>query len=198
MIKFENLCSDLPYFIFKEKYDEAIRLKQNNVEAVSISTFNHEKQEVDSRYVNLKFVNHNEFIFFTNYNSPKAKAIATHNQISALIYWDSMNCQIRLKANINKTKDSFNKKYFKTRDIKKNAIAICSHQSLKISHYDEVIEEYYKIKETANLKICPEYWGGFSFKPYYFEFWHGHHSRINKREVYEYKNDKWNNYYIQP
>lgn len=198
MIKFINSNDEPPFAILKEKYQKAIKAQQRNVEAVVISTFNKNSQEVDSRYVNLKYVDNQDFIFFTNYNSPKAKAIETHKQISALIYWDSINCQIRLKAKIKKTPHSFNQKYFEIRDIKKNALAISSCQSKPISSFDEVIKEYNTTKGVNDLTICPEYWGGFLFKPYYFEFWHGSDSRINKREVYEFKNNLWNSYYIQP
>ena len=51
--------------------------------------------------------------------------------------------------------------------------------------YDQVKENYHRSLERDDLKKCPEYWGGFSFTPYYFEFWEGHKSRINKREVFE-------------
>ena len=49
-----------------------------------------------------------------------------------------------------------------------------------------------------DLTICPEYWGGFLFKPYYFEFWKGHESRINKREIYKNENNKWIKSFLSP
>ena len=42
------------------------------------------------------------------------------------------------------------------------------------------------------LKDCPEYWGGYSFVPYYFEFWEGMNLDLI-REVYEMRNDGGNN-----
>ena len=84
MIEFKDNFNQEPYLIFKKKYDEALLAGQKNIEAIVISTFNKEKNEVDSRCVNLKFVDGNEFIFFSNYNSPKSVAINSHNNISAL------------------------------------------------------------------------------------------------------------------
>ena len=84
MIKFNNLNKKaLP--AFKKKYDEAIKAGQKNIEAISISSYNTNKREVDSRYVNLKFIIDEEFIFFSNYESPKALAFNSHNQVAALI-----------------------------------------------------------------------------------------------------------------
>ena len=81
---------------------------------------------------------------------------------------------------------------------KKNALAISSNQSKPVSSYDQVHENYKKSLNNNNLKECPEYWGGYSFTPYYFEFWEGHKSRLNKREVYEMKNNNWDHYILQP
>ena len=53
-----------------------------------------------------------KFIFFSNYNSPKADAFGFHNQIAAILYWSSINVQIRMKATIKKTSNDYNQKYF--------------------------------------------------------------------------------------
>ena len=138
MIAFKNISQELPYSIFKEKYDEAIDAGQKNIEAINISSYRKEKEEVDSRYVNLKIIDGNEFIFFTNYNSPKSLAFSSHNQISALLFWPSINTQIRIKAQIKKTSKEFNQLYFTARSSKKNALAISSNQSNQIDSYDSV------------------------------------------------------------
>lgn len=198
MIAFKNLHQEIPYLIFKEKYKNAINAGQNNIEAMAISSFNIKKNEVDSRFVNLKLIDGNKFIFFSNYNSPKSIAFNSHKQISALFYWSSTNVQIRMKAKINKTSSKFNSQYFKERSIDKNALAISSNQSEIIDSFDEVTSRYKQTFETKDLSQCPSYWGGFLFIPYSFEFWQGHESRLNKREVYEKTNDSWKHFILQP
>lgn len=198
MIKFNNLNQDVPYLLFKEKYDEAIDAGQKGIEAISISSYNKEINEVDSRYVNLKFILNDEFIFFSNYQSPKALAFNFHNQIAAVFYWSSTNVQIRMKAKIKKTSNAFNEEYFYERSEEKNALAISSNQSRLIDSYSQVEENYYKSFNNDDLKKCPEYWGGYSFIPYYFEFWEGHESRINKREVFNNIDGIWKHSFLQP
>ena len=56
MIQFNNLNPEIPYQFLKEKYDEALNAGQRGIEAISISSFNKEISEVDSRYVNLKII----------------------------------------------------------------------------------------------------------------------------------------------
>lgn len=198
MIKFINISDELPYKIFKNRYEDAVSANQSIVEAVCISSYSSSNNEVNARFVNLKFVNEKEFIFFSNYDSPKSKDFKSHNQITALFHWSSINVQIRMKAKINQTSREFNLKYFSTRDEKKNALAISSNQSKPVSSFDEVYKNYNKSLDNGNLKDCPKHWGGYSFVPYYFEFWEGHKSRLNKREVYEMSNEDWNHYILQP
>ena len=198
MIQFNNLNKDIPYQLIKEKYDEALNAGQKGIEAISISSFNKETNEVDSRYVNLKFISNDEFIFFSNYDSPKALSFNSHNQIAALVYWPSINVQIRMKAKVKKTSDELNQKYFYDRSEEKNALAISSNQSKPIDTYSQVKENYNKSLKNDDLKKCPEFWGGYSFTPYYFEFWEGHESRLNKREVYEKSDDSWKHLILQP
>jgi pyridoxamine 5'-phosphate oxidase len=198
MIQFNNLNQEIPYLLFKKKYDEAIDAGQKGIEAISISSYNKEVSEVDSRYVNLKFISNDELIFFSNYESPKAAAFNSHNQIAALIFWSSINVQIKMKAKIKKTTKEFNQKYFFDRSEEKNALAISSNQSKPTDSYKQVKENYNKSLKNDDLRKCPEYWGGYSFTPYYFEFWEGHKSRINKREVFEKIDGVWKQSILQP
>ncbi len=198
MINFLNNSSETPYVIFKNKYDEALDANQSSIEAISISSFSHELNEVDSRFVNLKFVDKKDFIFFSNYESQKALQFKSHDQISCLIFWNKINSQIRMKAKIKKTSTDFNKKYFSNRDRKKNALAISSNQSKEIKSYGEVKTNFENVLEDKDLYKCPPYWGGYKFEPHYFEFWDGHPSRINKREIFNLVDGEWISKILQP
>ena len=198
MIKFTNLNQETPYLNFKKKYDDALNANQKNIEAISISSYSKKLKEVNARFVNLKFIADKNFIFFSNYNSPKSHDFKEHNQITALVYWNSTNTQIRMKAMIERTPKEFNESYFLTRSEQKNALSISSNQSEYIDSYESVKEKYLKSLEHDDLKKCPEFWGGYSFTPYYFEFWEGHESRLNKREAYKKSDDSWKHLILQP
>ena len=114
------------------------------------------------------------------------------------MFWDSINVQIRIKAVIKKTLHEYNQKYFSDRSEKKNALAISSNQSKSIDSYIQVEKNYKRSLKNDDLKKCPDYWGGFSFTPYYFEFWEGHESRINKREVFDKIDGTWKQSFLQP
>lgn len=198
MIKFINLCDEVPYLLMQDKYNKSIKANQKNIEAICISSYSKINKEVNARFVNLKYINEKEFIFFSNYNSPKSHDFNSHDQITCLIYWNSINVQIRIKAHIKKTSQEFNRTYFKKRDLRKNALAISSNQSNKIKSYEYVQKNYQRTLKKANLTECPDFWGGFSFTPYFFEFWEGHDSRLNRREVYELKKSEWIQSFLEP
>ena len=198
MIEFNKINQEIPFLLLKEKYDEAYEAGQKGIEAISISSYNKKLNEVESRYVNLKFVLNDEFIFFTNYYSPKAVAFNHHNQITALIYWSRINTQIRIKAKIKKTSTEFNQNYFSNRKKEKNALAISSKQSQQIKSYKQVKENYEYALINNDLKTCPKYWGGFSFTPYEIEFWQGNEFRLNKRDLYKKDEDTWKHLILEP
>lgn len=198
MIKFININREPPYLLFRKKYDQALKAKQKSIEAVCISSYSIKKKEVDSRYVNLKFIDNRDFIFFTNYDSPKSIQFNFHSQISALFFWSDINSQIRIKAKIKKISREKSVEYFKTRSPNKNALAISSKQSKKVSSYEEIKRNYLKTLESEDLMSCPDYWGGFAFTPYSFEFWEGNEFRLNKRNLFIQDGESWSNTILEP
>jgi pyridoxamine 5'-phosphate oxidase len=163
-----------------------------------ISSYSKKDDEVNSRFVNLKFINSNDFIFFTNYESPKSVDFKHHPQVSCVIFWDAINTQIRLKGKIKRTSTQYNDKYFKTRSPEKNALAISSDQSKQINSFEDVKQKYLKILNKEDLTNCPHYWGGYIISPYYIEYWKGNKSRLNKREAYILKNKIWEMTVLEP
>lgn len=199
MIKIINKNKLEPYLFFYNLLDNAKNKKQEPINAICISSFNKNDNEVNSRYVNLSYIDDEEWTFFSNYKSQKAKDFINHQQISALLFWPKINSQIRIKARVNTSLDQLSDKHFKERSVNKNILAISSIQSKKISSYENVVENYMKVQSSnIDKTIRPKYWGGYTFKPYYFEFWEGHNSRLNKRVIFEHKRNNWNKYYLQP
>ena len=199
MIKFLNLSSEKPYAYFQALYKKALENGQKGIEAISVSSYNPASSEVEARYVNLKYIANDEWIFFSNYHSPKANQFESHSQVSILIYWASINTQIRMKAKIFKTSAEFSNEHFQGRTKEKNALAISSNQSQTIESFDEVAKNFHETLESMTSEMVrPDFWGGYSFIPYYFEFWQGHKNRLNKRHVFELQDEEWAERFLQP
>ena len=63
MIRFINNNNSEPFKILREKYKQAYAKNEESIEALCISSYSPDKKMVDSRYVNLKIVDDNKFIF---------------------------------------------------------------------------------------------------------------------------------------
>jgi pyridoxamine 5'-phosphate oxidase len=199
MIDLINIASDLPHNKFLDLYQKALQENQRGIEAIAISSYDKSNNEVESRFVNLKYITGNEWIFFSNYLSPKAMQFESHDQISALFHWGAINSQIRLKAKINKTSVEFSDTHFQGRTKEKNALAISSNQSQLIDSFDSVKDNFYKTLASMDSESKrPDYWGGYSFTPYYFEFWEGHENRLNQRHVFSMEEGSWSESLLQP
>ncbi len=201
MIKILKLNDSEPYKVFNEHYLKALKAGEQHIEAISVASLDNVKLVVDSRYVNLKYINDDEWIFFSNYQSKKAAQFETHDQVAVSILWKSIYVQVRMMATIKKTSKNFSDKHFLNRSDKKNALAISSNQSNVTNSYDDVLEKYNKVLENKEiLKSRPDYWGGYSFQPYSFEFWEGNSYRLNKREkfVFSENNGVWLKQFLQP
>ena len=198
MIVFKDLPEVEPYQQFQEDYLDAEKANQPLIHAIAISSFNRTLNEVESRFVNLKYIEGEEWIFFSNYNSPKAKSFQSHDQISAMFYWSTTNVQIRMKANIKETNKERSDEHFKSRQKEKNALAIASNQSQRISSFEIVKSKFTETLENADLGKRPDYWGGFSFIPYYFEFWRGSDFRLNHRKAFSKAEDGWESSILEP
>jgi len=199
MIDLINIASDIPHNKFLDLYNRALDEKQRGIEVVAISSYDKSSNEVESRFVNLKYISGNQWIFFSNYLSPKAMQFESHDQISALFYWDSINSQIRLKAKINKSPMDFSDNHFQSRSKEKNALAISSRQSEPIDSFDSVKKNFHvTLAAMDSNSQRPEYWGGYSFTPYYFEFWEGHENRLNRRRVFSMEEGSWIESLLQP
>ncbi len=198
MFLIKELNQSEPYKLFERKFNEALDSDQKNINAIAISSLSKEKMEVDSRFVNLKYIVNDEWFFFTNYNSPKAKEFEEHNQISALLYWNKIDTQIRIKAKIKKADTSFSDNHFSSRSKGKNALAICSDQSKNLISYEDLRNDFKNTLSNSDVYKRPEYWGGFSFEPYSFEFWEGEENRLNRRTLYKKVDREWNRSFLQP
>jgi len=199
MIHFKNKNQSDPYIKFFNLYDLAFKKSQDSIESFVISSFDNSLKQPEARFVNIKLIDDENWIFYSNYNSPKATQFSDNNKITALTYWSTIKCQIRIKAEISKVPSEISDVYFSKRSAKKNALAISSDQSKVISSY-EMVQQNYKsqLKKHSTITPRPKYWGGFSFTPYYFEFWAGHSSRVNKRESFQLEKNNWRKKVLQP
>jgi pyridoxamine 5'-phosphate oxidase len=199
MIEIRRVLNDVPYIRFNTIYKKALDLKEGNIEAICISSYNKSINEVNSRFVNLKYIDGDKWTFFSNYNSLKAKEFKSNQNIAAVFFWKTINTQIRIKGKIFKSSKEISDEHYNLRSQEKNALAYISNQSETINSYEMVISKYDDaLKNKDKFDKRPNHWGGYTFTPYYFEFWEGHKSRVNKRDAYLLNGVNWIHSVLQP
>ena len=180
-------------------YKKAIENNQILPQAVCISSIDIENDFVDSRFVNLKYVNDRDFIFFSNYSSKKGIQFdkSPNTQVTMVIYWNTLDIQVRIRGVIRKISSNESDQHFNKRTKQKNALSISSNQSSVIDSYESVKAKYHEVLNKDNLQR-PEYWGGYKLNASYIEFWEGSENRLNKREAFEFLDNKIKKYYLEP
>jgi pyridoxamine 5'-phosphate oxidase len=198
MIDIKQISNEAPFDEFEKEFKLSLSLKQPLPQAACISSFNSKLQEVNSRFVNIKYVHERDFIFFSNYQSQKARDFKESNKVSLVFFWSTTDTQIRIKGIISKTDKNLSDEHFKSRNREKNLLSICSDQSSVIESFERFLEKYNNSKHI-DTSIRPNYWGGYSIRASYFEFWKGSELRLNKRKVFKLDEDgKWIKSYLQP
>jgi pyridoxamine 5'-phosphate oxidase len=144
-----------------------------------------------SRVVLLKQYNEEGFIFYTNYNSKKGKAIESNPNVCVSFFWQAMERQVIIKGTAQKVISSVSDTYFNSRPDGSKLGALVSNQSEVVSSRSYLEENLKHLEQKyEGLPIPrPENWGGYIIRPLEIEFWQGRANRLHDRIVYSLQND---------
>lgn len=182
---------DDPMVLFEHLYHKAAESSILEANAMTLSTAN-TKGEVSSRIVLLKRFGTDGFVFFTNYNSAKAKQIEASGMATLLFFWPDLECQIQIRGTVVSTSEEESDAYFNTRPVESRIGAVISHQSEVIEGDDFLDQAFETFRSTNNIaQIMRPDWGGYLIQPYYFEFWQGRPGRLHDRFRYQRLEQSW-------
>ena len=152
------------------------------------------------RSVLLKGFDSDGFVFFTNYESRKARQLA-HNPRAAISFtWLEVHRAVRIEGTVSKTTDEESEAYFATRPRGAQLSAGISRQSEVIPNRTSLDEAYAHAEEKFAGKDIPrpDYWGGFRLRGERYEFWQGRPNRLHHRILYRWESDAWIKEWLSP
>tara|TARA_B100001765_G_scaffold199666_1_gene151794 strand:+ start:121 stop:744 length:624 start_codon:yes stop_codon:yes gene_type:complete len=198
-----NLCfkdEDNPILLFKDWFDEAKKSEINDPNAAALGTINKNSYPT-VRVVLLKDFNNDGFVFYTNLNSDKSKAIIDSPKISMCFHWKSLLRQVRILGLASKVTDNEADEYFNSRKYDSRIGAWASDQSSVLEKREDLFKSIKKYQEKfpePNKVPRPKFWSGWKLKPLEIEFWFNGENRLHERLKYIKKKDSWEKVLLSP
>ena len=189
----EDAISDNPIELFQKWFYEVEASDGvDEPNAMTVSTIGTDGFP-KNRVVLLKKYTHEGFIFYTNYESEKGKAITENPNVCISFFWPNLERQIIIKGKAEKIAKNLSDGYFESRPDGSKLGAIASDQSGVIESREvledklAVLEKKYEDKEIER----PDWWGGYIVKPVSMEFWQGRPNRLHDRIRYTLEGIDW-------
>ncbi len=177
--------SDDPQALFDAWMAEATDSEPRDPNAIALATVDGDGRP-DVRTVLLKGKDDRGFVFYTNAESAKGEELKARAEAAFVLYWKSLNRQIRVRGSVEIVSDAESDAYFESRHPRSRLGAIASLQSRPLDS-----------RATLEAKVAdlearyrdgpiprPAHWHGFRVIPYQIEFWADRDNRLHDRIVF--------------
>lgn len=187
-----NDLDDCPLQQFTRWLQQAIELQVHEPNAMTLATVDERGMPLQ-RTVLLKYFDPEGFVFFTNYESRKARQIEQNPQVCLLFPWITLERQVIIQGRAEKISTTESLKYFTSRPRESQLGAWVSQQSSVISSRKLLMQKLHEIGEKFKHGEIPlpSFWGGFRVVPETIEFWQGGPARIHDRFLYTKGEENW-------
>lgn len=153
--------------------------------AVSLATSS-SNGEPSVRTVLVKQFDTEGFVFYTNYNSTKAKQIEQSTSVSLLFPWVQLGRQVIITGPAKQISREASARYFHSRSRGSQLSAWASQQSHPVDSRPELEGALREIERrfSSDVVPLPDFWGGYRIHALTYEFWQSRPDRLHDRFRY--------------
>lgn len=177
---------------FDTWFQQAVEAQLPEPNAMILATANG-AGKVFTRTVLLKAFDERGFVFYTNYESAKARQLDQNPHAALTFPWFPLERQVNISGRTEKVSKSESLRYFMSRPHGSQLGAWVSNQSSIISSRKilEMKFEEMKRKFSEGKVPLPDHWGGVRVIPDSIEFWQGRPNRLHDRFRYDRIDPTW-------
>lgn len=195
------MLDDCPLQQFEQWLQQSVEAGLKDATAMVLATID-ETGHPWQRIVLLKALSRGGFVFYTNYGSAKAQAIADNPRVSLHFPWNEIDRQVVVAGAVEKVSVAESASYFLSRPRESQIVAWASKQSRSVSAR-AMLEKQVRVltDKFGNGEIpVPDFWGGYRVVPQRIEFWQGGAHRLHDRFLYsrDTDGDGWTIEQLQP
>jgi len=140
----------------------------------------------NARFVDLKGVDEDGFLFGTHLESAKARGIAEDPRVALTFYWDPLGRQVRVQGEARRADDEVSDRLFRERSRDSRIASIVSRQSQPLDDPEALARRFEQANAEAGAEPArPATWGAFIVRPRRIEFLEFDQSRLHARLVFE-------------
>ena len=177
---------------FQKWFAAALEAQVPEPNAMTLATTDGRGQP-SARTVLLKGLDPRGFVFFTNYDSPKAHDLEGNPRAALLFHWRELERQVSIRGLAAKVSGEESEAYFKSRPLASKLAAWASNQSEKIPNRGFLEKKLAEVsrKYPGEDVPVPPYWGGYAVTAETMEFWQGGPGRLHDRFCYTRQSGGW-------
>ena len=145
------------------------------------------------RTVLAKAIDERGIVFYTNYDSAKARDLEAHPYAAAVFVWQTLERQVRLRGPVHRIASEETAAYFGSRPRGSQLGAWASPQSRVIASRQVLEDELAAVTARFGDEDVPPppHWGGYRIVPDAVEFWQGRPDRLHDRLRFSQDGGAW-------